>query len=105
VSTYKDYTVTVDPDRFGLGRDEVMWALKADGVDTRHYFSPPVHRQKAYLDVAPVELPVTEAVTARVLSLPIFGDLGLDAVAQVVAVLRSVHDHAEQIAEQVPAVS
>ena len=37
----------IDEDEFGLQRDELVVALRALGVDTRCYFSPPVHRQRA----------------------------------------------------------
>ena len=47
VSTFKDFTITVDPEQFGLTRDGLAHALKAEGIDTRKYFDPPVHRQFA----------------------------------------------------------
>jgi len=31
-------TITVDGDRFGLSRDLLAHALKAEGIDTRKYF-------------------------------------------------------------------
>src|SRR5690606_17672923 len=54
-STYKDFTVVVDETVFGLDRDTVARALRAEGVDTRPYFYPAVHRQAAYADLPPVE--------------------------------------------------
>ena len=50
-STYKDFTVIVDESVYGADRDAVAVALKAEGVDTRPYFYPPVHRQQAYADL------------------------------------------------------
>jgi dTDP-4-amino-4,6-dideoxygalactose transaminase len=100
--TYKDFTLAVDRDSFGMGRDHLGRALRADGIDTRSYFSPPVHRQKAYRDIAPVELPVTEAVAAQVLNLPLFAALAPDTIERIAAVMQAVHAHAEEIVEQVP---
>jgi dTDP-4-amino-4,6-dideoxygalactose transaminase len=58
----------------GLDRDELAKALAEQGVDTRAYFHPPLHRQKLYSGfyrprVEP--LPVTEAVSRNILCLPI----------------------------------
>ena len=47
--------------------DALFEALKAEGVDTRPYFYPPVHRQQAYADLPQVDLPKTDWVTNRVI--------------------------------------
>ena len=73
-STYKDFTIAVEPD-FGLSRNDLVTALAAEGVETRNYFDPPVHRQQAYTEMDPQDLPVTDAVSASVMSLPIYHDL------------------------------
>jgi dTDP-4-amino-4,6-dideoxygalactose transaminase len=96
-SSFKDLCLVVDPDTFGLDRDEIMGALRRDGIDCRSYFSPPVHRQHAYRDVPPVDLPVTDRVAARTLCLPIFGDLGLADVDRVVEALARIQQHADEI--------
>src|SRR5690606_5100855 len=56
-STWTDFTVIVDEEAYGLDRDTVAAALKAEGVDTRPYFHPPVHRQQAYADLGTPPLP------------------------------------------------
>jgi len=100
-STYKDFTVRVDEAVFGLSRDGVVAALRSRGVDTRCYFSPPVHRQDAYRAVMAGPLPVTDDLAGRVVSLPIFPGLALDAVDDVVAILAGVHEHAEEVREAI----
>lgn len=97
-STYKDFSVVIDPETYGLSRDAVVAALAAEGVDTRNYFDPPVHRQQAYAGVATRSLPVTDDVCAKVTSLPMFARLALDAVDQVVECIDAIHDHADEIA-------
>lgn len=47
-STFKDLTLILDEEAFGLGAGALGRALRAEGVDTRRYFHPPVHRQRAY---------------------------------------------------------
>jgi dTDP-4-amino-4,6-dideoxygalactose transaminase len=96
-STYKDFTIRVDDAAFGVGRDALVEVLRRRGVDTRCYFSPPVHRQHAYADTAPGPLPVTDAVASSVVSLPIFPDLRSDDVDAVVAILAGVHERAEEV--------
>jgi dTDP-4-amino-4,6-dideoxygalactose transaminase len=96
-STYKDFTIAIDEATFGISRDVAVEALRADGIDTRNYFSPPVHRQHAYHDVAPYDLPVTDSVSARVVSLPIYASLTDHDIDAVTRVLASLHQHAEQV--------
>jgi dTDP-4-amino-4,6-dideoxygalactose transaminase len=73
-STYKDFTILIDPDRFGMDAAAVASALAAEGVQTRRYYSPPVHRQRAYRWVGPANggLPETDRAAARVLTLPLW---------------------------------
>jgi dTDP-4-amino-4,6-dideoxygalactose transaminase len=96
-STYKDFTIAVDEDAFGLSRDLVVNALRTDGIDTRCYFSPPLHRQHSYRGVAPYDLPVTDAVSAQVVSLPIYGALTGSQVDTVTSALGALHRHADEV--------
>ena len=96
-STYKDLTVIVDDADYGVGRDTLAAALKAEGIDTRPYFWPPVHRQTAYSHLDTAELPVTDWVSSRVVSLPLWRDIPAGAVETVVEVVANIHDHADQI--------
>jgi dTDP-4-amino-4,6-dideoxygalactose transaminase len=88
-STYKDLTVIVDETAFGVDRDTLAGALRAEGIDTRPYFWPPVHRQQAYADLLDgaagdgAGLPATDWLSARVLSLPLWRDMPADAVDRV----------------------
>lgn len=102
VANYKDFTLVFD-DAFGLDRDAVAAALLVEGIQTRPYFWPPVHRHDAYAHLPSVDLPVTDHVAASVLSLPMFGDLRHDEIDRVVAALRALHDHADEIAGRAPA--
>lgn len=96
-STYKDFSIIVDPHDFGLSRDGLVRALVAEGIDTRNYFDPPVHRQQAYAGEPAMSLPVTDDVCSRVISLPMFAKLDPDAVDQVVECIRAVHTQADEI--------
>jgi dTDP-4-amino-4,6-dideoxygalactose transaminase len=89
--TFKDFALRVD-DGFGLSRDELARALLADGIDTRPYFDPPVHRQQAYAGLDPSPLPITDDTAARALSLPMFAaltDHDVDTVVEVIAAIQA----------------
>jgi FlaA1/EpsC-like NDP-sugar epimerase/dTDP-4-amino-4,6-dideoxygalactose transaminase len=98
VSTYKDFTITVEAGELGLDRDQLVAVLSAEGIDTRNYFDPPVHRQQAYRGEPAVDLATTDAVSRSVVSLPIYPDLSVDDVDAVVEVIRLSHEHADELA-------
>jgi dTDP-4-amino-4,6-dideoxygalactose transaminase len=103
-STWKDFTINVDPDHFGVDRDALVAALGAEGIGTRNYFDPPVHRQAAYSRYT-VDLPVTERVAARVVSLPIYPSLADETVDTIAAVIARVHDRAAAVRAALPSAS
>ncbi|HEY1738200.1 MAG TPA: DegT/DnrJ/EryC1/StrS family aminotransferase [Acidimicrobiia bacterium] len=94
-STYKDFTVAIDPAAYGVDRDTLVLALKAEGVDTRNYFDPPVHRQRSHADGS--ELPVTDRAASQVVSLPIYPALDDATIDRVVEIVAVVHTRADQI--------
>jgi dTDP-4-amino-4,6-dideoxygalactose transaminase len=98
-STYKDLTVIVDESEFGVDRDTLAKVLKAEGVDTRPYFWPPVHRQQAYAHLDTGDLPATDWVSSRVISLPLWRDMPAGSVDRVVEVLANIHAHADEVVE------
>jgi dTDP-4-amino-4,6-dideoxygalactose transaminase len=97
VSTYKDFTVAVDPDAFGVSRDVLVRALRADGVDTRNYFDPPVHRQQSHRQDPPVVLPTTERASSRVVSLPVYPALTSATVERIAGLVGEIADRADQV--------
>jgi dTDP-4-amino-4,6-dideoxygalactose transaminase len=99
-STWKDFTIAIDPTEFGVDRDTLRAALAADGVDTRTYFDPPVHEQQAYRGSGPIALPVTSATARRVLSLPVYPALSDDTVDGIVDVVARAHASARELARR-----
>lgn len=84
-STYKDFTIIVDPGEFGIDADTLAASLLADGIDTRRYYSPPVHAMRAYRFAAGANgsLAATEHAAARVLTLPLWEGMGPSEIARV----------------------
>lgn len=100
--TFKDLTVWIDAEAFGLTRDRVRACLRAEGIDTRAYFSPPVHRHRAYAHLPPVDLPATNRSAAGAVSLPMFRDLGDDAVDRVIDAVARIQVAAAEIGSTPP---
>jgi dTDP-4-amino-4,6-dideoxygalactose transaminase len=72
-------------------RDRVQKALQAAGVATGIHYPVPVHLQKAYanLGYGLGDLPITEALASRFLSLPIYPELRPGLVAEIVLELEN----------------
>jgi dTDP-4-amino-4,6-dideoxygalactose transaminase len=70
-------------------RDATQKALTEAGIGSGIHYPIPVHLQKAYGDVGcgPGDLPATETMCRRFLSLPMFAELAPDQVERVVAEL------------------
>jgi dTDP-4-amino-4,6-dideoxygalactose transaminase len=84
-SSYKDFSITVDPTRFGMSRDALRRALASRGIETRAYYDPPCHRQVAFehFHDRMRSLPVTEMLAARSVALPMGGHVDEAIVAEV----------------------
>jgi dTDP-4-amino-4,6-dideoxygalactose transaminase len=68
------------------GRDRVQKALQTAGIGTGIHYPVPVHLQRAYanLGCGPGDLPVTEALARRFLSLPMYPELRPEQIAEIV---------------------
>jgi perosamine synthetase len=85
------YTVTLTgADAHAGRRDAVIDDLARQGIESRVYF-PPAHRQPVFGD-RPPELPVTDDLAGRILSLPMHSRLTSDEVAEVAAALEGAMD-------------
>ena len=88
-STYKDYSVLIDADAFGLDADAVAEGLRSQAIETRRYYSPPVHAMRAYRQPGAEAwtLPVTEWAAAQVLTLPLWVGMTEAQVSRVVGAI------------------
>ena len=66
-------------------RDAIIDEMARRGVETRVYF-PPVHRQPIFRGMS-AELPVTEDIAGRILSLPIHSRLTFEELEEVAVAL------------------
>jgi dTDP-4-amino-4,6-dideoxygalactose transaminase len=104
-STFKDLTILVDADAFGIDADGLASALAALGIETRRYYSPPVHRMRAYRTATNghVDLSTTEWVSRDVLSLPMWSEMPEDGPARVAGAIRRIRARLEARAPRDPA--
>ena len=83
-SVYAQYTVMTQQ------RDRLQKELKLRGIPTAVHYPMPLHKQPAYANHSGHAMPVSESVSAQVISLPIYPDLPAQILERVAdAVLAS----------------
>jgi dTDP-4-amino-4,6-dideoxygalactose transaminase len=86
-SVWAQYTIRL-PD--GIDRDGFAAALKAQGIPTAIYYPKSMHQQTAYRDfpVADGGLPISEALSADVISLPMHAYLDEPTQERIISAVR-----------------
>jgi dTDP-4-amino-4,6-dideoxygalactose transaminase len=85
---------------FGLSRDQLVQLLHAENVLVRRYFYPGCHQMEPYIRLYPEarqRLPVTEALSQRVLSLPTGTAVTTTDIQAIAACIRDIQAQAPQI--------
>ena len=81
---YHQYTLLCDH------RDKVMRALQEKQIACAVYYPVPLHKQKVFAgDCENLNLPVTESISERCLSLPICPELTKDNIHKIVSVIKT----------------
>ena len=80
------YSILVDENSFGIGRDELMEVLNNNHIENRPLFIP-VHKQPIYNNN--IVLPVAENLSSKGLSLPSSINLRQDDIKHVVDVIKN----------------
>ncbi|NQW48283.1 MAG: DegT/DnrJ/EryC1/StrS family aminotransferase [Planctomycetes bacterium] len=95
LSSHKDFSITIDPTRFGMTRDSVRRALAARGIETRAYYDPACHNQTAFEHFydRTRALPATELLAARSLSLPLGAHVDEAVVEEVCDAVATAKHH------------
>lgn len=101
LSTYKDFSIRVDKQLFGCDRDVLEAALCAEGIPTRRYFFPVVHKMKGYKEFNATVLPVSENIAANILCLPIYPLLPLNDIALISSAIAKIQRQAHRIANYI----
>jgi len=89
--SYHQYTVLVEPDRLGCTRDEFAEALKERGVGSGVHYPRPLHKQPAFeARYGEAALPVVEGISERIISLPVYPQLGEAELKRIVDAIRDI---------------
>ncbi len=97
-SSYKDFSLTVNPVLFGISRDQLMQALMVENIDTRKYYDPPIHLQTAYQQYDDgTALPVTIKLAQSSLSLPIWTNMDNQVAISICEAIERIHESAPAI--------
>ena len=85
VSTFKDFAIVLDPDIFGMDRDELIKHLNIEGIFPKRYFYPPLHCMKAYeqIEHRAEGLVNTEFVANNIICLPIYSHMNVDTLEKI----------------------
>ena len=85
------FPIEVEEREFGASRDDLYNGLKEWNVFARRYFYPLVTDFACYRGIVrDDELPVARSVASRIITLPIFSDLGLDDVVRICDIIRHI---------------
>ena len=97
-SNYQYVVLEVDEAFSGISRDQLMLVLHAEQVLARRYFYPGCHRMEPYRTLyANASLPQTEAVAARVLTLPTGEAVNSEMIHHICEIIRLVLDNAAEV--------
>lgn len=92
---YAYVPILVDPDTYGLSRDDLFHVLRSCNIISRKYFYPLVSRAPCYAalpSAEPARLPVAERAARRVLCLPVYGTLPVEAVHRICEAIEACHE-------------
>lgn len=98
-NSYREFSILINADAFGVSRDDLATALTAENIDIRKYYDPPVHRQTAYRHFAPDEslLPNTVLLAENSLSFPLWSNIDEETTLGICAAVARIHHHAEDV--------
>jgi dTDP-4-amino-4,6-dideoxygalactose transaminase len=103
---YQYVVIRVDGEAGGLTRDELRAVLWAENALARRYFYPGCHQLEPYrseMQDHPPVLPVTERLTASVLTLPTGTAVGRQEIEQMGRIARLGMEHAIEVRRRLEA--
>ncbi|MDP8244554.1 MAG: DegT/DnrJ/EryC1/StrS family aminotransferase [Candidatus Hinthialibacter antarcticus] len=100
-SSYKDFTLILEPGEFGLNAQQLAKALDAEGIGSRMYYAPVLHQMKVYqqfVDFDPAErLPNTVYLATRAISPPLYSDMREQEAAVVCEAIERIQTNAKAV--------
>jgi dTDP-4-amino-4,6-dideoxygalactose transaminase len=105
---YQYIVLEIDETVTGIMRDDVLKVLHGENILARRYFHPGCHRMEPYRSHFPdagSRLPITEALTKRVLALPTGTAVSAQDVGTICDIIRLVVSHGKEVREELKRVS
>lgn len=98
LSTYKDFCIIVDFEKFGMNRNDLAKVLLKENIQTKFYFYPPIHQLDAFKGIATdKDLPNTTYLSSNVLSLPIFNYMEEIEICGIIEAIKKAHEYSSEI--------
>lgn len=88
ISNHLYLYISVEKEKFGINRDELMLKLEKNGIIARRFFCNPVHKMKCYEKYSNVYLPNTEYASENGLSLPLYSDMKYEEMDRIINVIK-----------------
>lgn len=100
-SSYKDFTIVINEEEFGLNQQQISRALLEDSIQTKVYYAPILHQMPAFqphaIPVKDEELPNSKYLMEHALSLPLYSNMKQEEVDMVCESLKRIHLHSKEI--------
>ena len=87
-TTYQSFAIVL-ADNFPIRRDLLVKKLAEYNIETKPYFSPPVHKKAPYMKKG-MKLMHTEDISKRIICLPIYSHMKTDDVYYVVDSIKKI---------------
>lgn len=86
-SNYIYFPIVIDKEKYGISRDELSNLLKENNVFARKYFYPITTEFSCYKEYSETT-PIAKEISDKVLTLPLYADLSLDAVHYICNIIK-----------------
>lgn len=99
LSSYKDFTIVIG-ELFEITRNQLAKALLAENIQTRNYYSPPLHLQttyKEYLSLYKGKLPVTEKLSNCAITLPLSSRFTMEEIEKLAFAIEKIYKYRNEI--------
>jgi len=99
-TTWKDYSIIIDSEEFGMHRDILSLALEKENIKTKKYFDPPMHKMKVYekyFNKAETKMLVTEYISNNIITLPIYYSLSDNDVENILSAIERIQSFSSKI--------
>ncbi|CUH49828.1 aminotransferase class I/II-fold pyridoxal phosphate-dependent enzyme [Ruegeria atlantica] len=98
-TSFKNIVMEVEPD-WPTTRDELVSILNAERILARAYYAPPLHRKSMLYPHVPADLPLTDKLAARFISMPCGDFVTQSDIQRILELLRFISLQGTNIREK-----